>query len=607
MAQDKTIANSGRCPTCGYVGRGEVCPFDGTALVKSSFMLPDTNQASRDADVDGQNLTSLAPTLAPVTPTLHTGLRKEDFGHWAEPEVIQKSKSLIGRSLGGRYTITSVLGRGGMGTVYAAHQASVDRSVAIKVLNREFAENPMIVRRFHQEAMAASRLTHPNTISVYDFGQSEGLLYIAMEHLRGETLKARLERNGHLPTVQALEILQQILKSVAEAHRQGVIHRDLKPENIFLAELEGEKDFVKVLDFGVAQLRTPDDDQATLTQVGSIFGTPKYMAPEQTMDVTIDARVDIYSLGIMLYEMLLGSAPFEGENPLAIILAHANQAIPRFSVKRPDLDIPSALEAIVLKALAKDRERRHSASSEFSTELDLFLSSIQESAAEVDTSSLPSIASVVDSPSVSDVEILPNERPTEHRGPMIQAREVLWGLAVLLGLIVLGLWTFSDSSTKTQDRTVSTPSDNPTVKRVPAVEVVGIGGRNRPAPAPIVDEFTIVTKPPGAIILNPKTGARLGKTPARFPLAEKTVVLAQLDGYRPTRWTIDPARGIYTFQKKLKPIPPVRRKVERKRKKPKNTAKTQPSTVVKPIITIKKNKVLDRPKAVERDTDNELD
>ena len=239
---------------------------------------------------------------------------------------------MIGRSIGGRYTISGVLGRGGMGTVYLAEQPSVQRTVAIKVLHREYAENPSIVRRFHQEAMAASRLNHAHTISVYDFGQSDGLLYIAMEHLRGQTLHEATQASRGLSIERSLRIMRQVLKSVGEAHHQGVIHRDLKPENIFLSQMEGEVDFVKVLDFGVAKLKQPDEEQQTLTQAGTVFGTPRYMAPEQSRDVPLDHRVDLYSLGIILYEMLMGRVPFDSDNPLGVLLAQS-MVPPRFLIE----------------------------------------------------------------------------------------------------------------------------------------------------------------------------------------------------------------------------------------------------------------------------------
>ena len=207
----------------------------------------------------------------------------------------------LGDIVAGRYRLTRLLGRGAMGTVYEAQQDDMERLVALKILNREYAQNPMIVRRFHQEALAASRLTHPNTITVFDHGQSGDDLFITMECLVGRTLKAELAQVGRLTPETAIHILVQLLKSVGEAHRKGIVHRDVKPENIFLTTVDEDPFFVKVLDFGVAKLKTASQDE-TLTQAGHLFGTPKYMAPEQARDGEVDARADLYSIGIIAYE-----------------------------------------------------------------------------------------------------------------------------------------------------------------------------------------------------------------------------------------------------------------------------------------------------------------
>ncbi len=358
------------CPTCGYQGEQDNCPNDGEPLLTPEALRArgpaDPTQAPAADNTNRQH----APAKAPDE---DAEMRGDDYGQWAEPSLPKKKKKdpMIGRMVSDRYEVQGLLGKGGMGAVYKAYQANVQRTIALKVLLKEFADNEVVIKRFHQEALAASRLTHPNTISVYDFGQTEdNVLYIAMEYLRGQSLAQMLAGAHGLPPKRAIHIMRQVCKSLAEAHDAGIIHRDLKPDNIFLSEVQGERDFVKVLDFGVAKLSEYHGKEGTLTQAGMIFGTPKYMSPEQARSGDLDHRSDIYALGVILYEMLLGVPPFVGDNPLSILIAHVNQTPAPFAEKRPDLDLHPGLERVVLKAMAKDRSQRHDKVIDLLRELD---------------------------------------------------------------------------------------------------------------------------------------------------------------------------------------------------------------------------------------------
>ncbi len=295
----------------------------------------------------------------------------------------KKPDPLIGRTVGGRYVINDKIGVGGMGVVYKAKQGAVDRDIAVKVLIPEKLggggdNDETLIRRFHLEARAASKLAHPNTITIYDFGRDEdGLLYIAMEFLDGVPLDKVL-RQGPMDPSRAVRIMLQICSSLAEAHKKGIIHRDIKPDNIFLIEVGGEQDFVKVLDFGVAKMRGGGESkEKTLTQAGMIFGTPKYMSPEQARCLPLDPRSDIYALGVLMYQMLVGEVPFDADDHVSVLLMHCSEPPPAMQDKLPDMDIPAELEAIVFKALVKDRDHRYQSTDEMAAALDAIATKLE--------------------------------------------------------------------------------------------------------------------------------------------------------------------------------------------------------------------------------------
>ncbi|MBL8786069.1 MAG: serine/threonine protein kinase, partial [Deltaproteobacteria bacterium] len=271
--------------------------------------------------------------------------------------LLSEEPSLVGHVLDGKYTLISKLGEGGMGSVYLAEQQTMGRQVAIKVLRREFSQNRMAIKRFLREARAASKLAHHNTITVYDFGQSnDGLLYLVMERLAGRPLADILDQDGALPPERAVHILAQICDSLSEAHKAGITHRDLKPENIFIEEKVGNPDFVKVLDFGIAKMQG-DETTTQATAAGMICGTPSYMSPEQAMGKDIDGRSDIYALGVLLYEMLTNLKPFEGDTPMEVMLKHINEPSPDV-FQRTGVQVPQGLQDALDRLLAKKVEKR---------------------------------------------------------------------------------------------------------------------------------------------------------------------------------------------------------------------------------------------------------
>jgi serine/threonine protein kinase len=278
---------------------------------------------------------------------------------------------LIGRIINDRYRIVEQIGHGGMGRVYKALQAPLDRLVALKVLGAGHDRDPNFYKRFFLEASVTAKLTHPNTITLYDYGRTDdGIFFIAMEYLNGRTLSLAMQQEGALAQERVIHIAQQICRSLREAHALGIIHRDMKPANVMLLRQHDDHDFVKVLDFGLVKFFSGESHpESDITNAGTFMGSPHYIAPEQARNQSPDQRCDIYSLGILLYHMLTGRVPFTAQAPVDIILKHLHEApVPPREV-RPDLNIAPELQDIVLKCMAKAREDRFQSMDELLAQL----------------------------------------------------------------------------------------------------------------------------------------------------------------------------------------------------------------------------------------------
>lgn len=291
--------------------------------------------------------------------------------------------------IGGRYTIVEHLASGGMAEVYVATQAPFGRRVALKVI--EGAQEPGHTKRFMREAVALSRLTHPNTITVFDFGETDdNYLYLAMELLDGETLADRLEREHTISAMDTVEIALQIARSLAEAHEIGIVHRDLKPGNVFLGRIQ--RNLVKVLDFGIATYMNSEPGVTRLTQMGTVPGTPEYMSPEQGKAEAVGPSSDIYSLSVMMYEMLSGDVPFVGGSPLATMIKHVNEEVPPLPPT-----VPHALADLVMWCLDKNPAERPQ-------DANTFIEALSEAALKTNTLPGPApsgVSSVVPGPQSS--------------------------------------------------------------------------------------------------------------------------------------------------------------------------------------------------------------
>jgi len=277
---------------------------------------------------------------------------------------------IIGKLIGKKFRVESLLGEGGMGKVYKAKQVALDKMVVLKVLRQSLQSDERTVARFQREAKAASRLNHPNSISMLDFGQAEdGSLYIAMEFVSGRDLHDILSKEWPLPEARVVRIVSQVLSALQDAHLAGVIHRDLKPENIMVEQRRGEPDFVKVLDFGIAKVQDTSEDGPALTRAGFVCGTPEYMSPEQARGAQLDARSDLYAVGVILYQLTTGLLPFDADSAVGFATKHLMEAPPPPSVRRPDAKLSPAMEALILRALSKDPAGRPQSADDFRAEL----------------------------------------------------------------------------------------------------------------------------------------------------------------------------------------------------------------------------------------------
>lgn len=274
------------------------------------------------------------------------------------------NRDLTGEVLDKRYEVESVLGKGGMGIVYRARQRMINRTVALKVLRREVVQDETSVKRFLTEATAIASLKNAHTVTLYDFGVTQdGLLYYTMELLDGEPLSNIIKREGPLEYRRAAEIIFQSCESFEEAQDKGILHRDIKPDNLVITRDRG-KEFVNVLDFGIAKL-TGENAMDTITQAGMICGTPRYLSPEQVTGEKPGPESDLYSLGVVFYEMLTGAPPFSAETPMKVMLKHLQEAPRLMTQARPDIKIPRQLELFVQRALQKARDQRFSSVREF--------------------------------------------------------------------------------------------------------------------------------------------------------------------------------------------------------------------------------------------------
>lgn len=353
-----------------------------------------------------------------------------------------------GKKLNGRYKVKKPVGTGGMANVYLAHDLILDRDVAVKVLRYDFRDDEDTIRRFKREALAATELVHPNIVGIYDVGEEDHNQYIVMEYVKGMDLKQYIQNHYPIAYPKVINIMEQILSAVEYAHQNRIIHRDLKPQNILI----DENDVIKITDFGIAVAVS----QSSITQTNSLLGSVHYLSPEQARGGMATNQSDIYSLGIILYELLIGKVPFEGESAVSIALKHFQEPIP--SVKKIDHLIPQPLENVVLKATAKETADRYKSVREMAEDLETALSpersaeapfmpvSMQEDTkvlTPIDTQTHQYDGDAVPITSEKDLEQPTEKKTAHHQGqslkkkPKKKKRKLMWFLLAIAAMLIV--------------------------------------------------------------------------------------------------------------------------------------------------------------------------
>ena len=447
------------------------------------------------------------------------------------PPPEAKPDPYIGTTIDGRYKVEKVLGEGGMGVVYRGRHKVIDKAVAIKVLRADMARDQEITERFLREARAASAIGNPHIIDISDFGVlPDGSTYFIMEYLDGSPLTSVCNKGEPVPITRLVHIASQIADGLDAAHAREIVHRDLKPDNIFVIDRGSEKDFVKILDFGIAKVSS---GTAKLTRHGSVFGTPHYMSPEQAAGAPVDHRTDIYSLGVILYEMACGRVPFDADNFMGILTQHMYQAPVPIRALVPPQDVPPGLEAVILKCLSKKPDQRYQSMAELKQDLERLLKGMVPDA----VGEMMSRSGGFNVPADFFKSAMPVPVPAT---PASMLRRKPWplyaGIAGVLAAISIVVIIFAVGSSSTASTPASSVSAPPPTASAPATSAPIVVSS---AVIPASKETLVVADPIKAEIS--ADGKSLGPSPVNVSVpAGKTVeITISLKGYDDEKLTLD--------------------------------------------------------------------
>jgi serine/threonine-protein kinase len=527
-------------------------------------------------------------TPAPAVPTPAPG-------PGTGPVYVPPPDPLLGQTLAGRYQIVRKLGEGGMGAVYLAVHTLLEKQVALKVLHGEFARKPDLVERFMQEAKAASRIRHENVIDISDFGVTpDGFVFFAMELLQGHDLHEEISRaklaGVPMPWHRSRQIFLQVCSALSAAHAQGIIHRDLKPENIYLIEFLGNPDFVKLLDFGIAKLTEVAEGDRKLTRTGMLFGTPEYMSPEQARGDAVDHRVDIYAMGCILYQLVVGRVPFEAENFMGILSQHLTEHAPPVEpAALARIGAPVELGPVIARALAKHRDERWATIDDFANAIrslhgeaqqpvaDVRVPRAQSNVAAAQTGPHDAGASRVRTKWTGNLHV-----PVEDAPPVAPPRRSLAPFIAAGVILVAGGAIAAYLLTRGPKTPAPGPGSGSAVASGSAAAPVGSGSAvvtppTPPTPPPLAPvpaevKLRLLTKPKKAAVflLEPKGETRIGTTPLTYDVAgshEPVRFAIRLKGYQdkviqlvpdhtPIEWSTDLEKGTSTGAAKIEVVEP---------------------------------------------------
>jgi len=469
----------------------------------------------------------------------------------------------IGSLIDGKYEVSSRLGEGGMGVVYRCRHTILDRTVAMKVLRLDMAKNLELTERFLNEARSASSIGNPHIIDILDFGQlPDGATYFLMEFLEGNSLTSLLEAGRRLPLERLLDIAIQLTEALGAAHRAGIVHRDLKPDNVFLIQRGDEDDFVKVLDFGIAKANTATNQ---LTQAGQVFGTPHYMAPEQAAGKEVDGRADIYSLGVMLFELVSGRLPFDGDNFMSILTQHMYKEAPRMrDLGESGLRVAPELEAVIQRCLLKTPADRYA--------------SMEELGADLRTLLVGGTPTVYASPFRTSVDsFLSNlglSRSTSHfPGDGVPLRPSIGLFLLGIACVCLGAWLVFSLTHKPRPESPAQAARAPTM------------APTQPAPEPTMAKTSrhvaLAVSPLDAHVFLGEED--LGTSPVVLEVAERPLILrVERKGYASKTLTIDGNEARVMIELVREKSPAKARAGEGPKSAPHQHKATDPSGIINP-------------------------